>query len=810
MYVNVQNNNYGYAVATYGDYVVVSNPDFLRWSSVSASVHHAGTVDVFLYNKSTDEHDYLRTLYPVWRDMEGLLTTEVLSASFHITTESSSLVYYPEYQLAIDKDLYTSSLENAFGKSLDIYVNLLVAGIPYITQVSQTSASFVTASYSMVSVYDLNALTWTANSQSAAVFTTDDPDLNVDPNAVTGSFGWSVSINEDWLAVGSPFFSGSNGLVYLYKNLSSGNNHSWSLYQRIRPINAVTESQFGFSLKLNKAPTQWSESLIVGCGNPNAGAAYLFEFSGSAWSQSYVFHPDYTVQPLTFNSLYYAPPGTVDGTTPFLTMNSASGFGYSVGCYDGAVIIGEPTDRMFYEYSGSSLYHQGSAYIFERCADYPRGFQQVLKTYGTSTTLYNNKMGWSCDMWGTNAVVGIPKVDVESMTSCYIEGTLNQLHYCSSDLQTLINGQAMLIQKDAGSGVWGITNFYQKKKKYFSPYRDFGYDVSIADESMVVGAPMFLSDDNRQINIEITQSADTILDDLAGKAYIYNLHNLHEHFHIGNVFYRNGKIVFMTSGSAFEGLLFAPTNAYEYDLQFNSQHTILEKQVICTVSPGEFNVSTNPTAVMKDTSVLDINNNGTFDFQDADVILRYMQYKNTQILGLPGSFDWSSSIVSTDDERSYYNYLSSNTDNSTTIFYLSRSFNEWENVNTSMQTTLDLNQDFRIDIRDMNIMWKYFTNRLTQENYATFITPACHRRLFSDVLDYINGLSGKFSKPMIKSGFLDYERLSTFDKTGSFVAPMTTTIGLYDGLSLVAVAKLGTPIKITPELPINFVVKMDF
>jgi hypothetical protein len=39
---------------------------------------------------------------------------------------------------------------------------------------------------------------------------------------------------------------------------------------------------------------------------------------------------------------------------------------------------------------------------------------------------------------------------------------------------------------------------------------------------------------------------------------------------------------------------------------------------------------------------------------------------------------------------------------------------------------------------------------------------------------------------------------------------MATTIGLYDGLSLVAVAKLGTPIKITPELPINFVVKMDF
>jgi hypothetical protein len=39
---------------------------------------------------------------------------------------------------------------------------------------------------------------------------------------------------------------------------------------------------------------------------------------------------------------------------------------------------------------------------------------------------------------------------------------------------------------------------------------------------------------------------------------------------------------------------------------------------------------------------------------------------------------------------------------------------------------------------------------------------------------------------------------------------LATAIGLYDGLDLVAVAKLGSPIKITPELPINFVVKMDF
>ena len=314
------------------------------------------------------------------------------------------------------------------------------------------------------------------------------------------------------------------------------------------------------------------------------------------------------------------------------------------------------------------------------------------------------------------------------------------------------------------------------------------------------------------MNIETTQSADTALDDLTGKAYIYNLHNLRDQFHVGNVFYRNGKIIIMTSGSVFDGLFYAPVNTYtyEYDLEFKSQHTIFEKQVICTVDPGEFNVSQNPTAVMQAPSVLDVNQNGVFDYQDVDVLLSYMQYKNTSILGLPISTDWSSSIVKADDEISLLNYYKATTNNTTTPQLISESLLRWETVDKDMQTTLDLNEDFRIDIRDMNIMWKYFTHRLTQENYASFITPACHRRLFSDVMDYLNGISQKFAKPTIKSGFLDYERLTVFDKTGSYLAPMATTIGLYDGLEMVAVAKLGTPIKITPELPINFVVKMDF
>jgi hypothetical protein len=77
-------------------------------------------------------------------------------------------------------------------------------------------------------------------------------------------------------------------------------------------------------------------------------------------------------------------------------------------------------------------------------------------------------------------------------------------------------------------------------------------------------------------------------------------------------------------------------------------------------------------------------------------------------------------------------------------------------------------------------------------------------------LDYIENFTQKNDLPMIKSDFLGYDSLSATDKTGSFLAPLVTTVGLYDGLDLVAVAKLGTPVKLPKTLPINFVVKMDF
>lgn len=64
--------------------------------------------------------------------------------------------------------------------------------------------------------------------------------------------------------------------------------------------------------------------------------------------------------------------------------------------------------------------------------------------------------------------------------------------------------------------------------------------------------------------------------------------------------------------------------------------------------------------------------------------------------------------------------------------------------------------------------------------------------------------------PNVKAGFGEYERSSSLDPTGSYLAPYVTSIGLYDAeYNLVAVGKVPIKPKMAPNYPINFVVRFD-
>lgn len=635
--------------------------------------------------------------------------------------------------------------------------------------------------------------------------------LNPD-TATTNSFGTSVSINSQWLAVGSPWESGS-GAVYIYKQIGT-TQASWSLFQTLTaPSGYGYGDQFGYSLCLNKATGSYSSSLVVGSNKLSQSRVYTYDFNGTNWNQTFTLSPDYyTLYPLTF---YPTLP-----VTSALYPNFADHFGFSVASYKDTIIVGAPTDRYIYEYSGSSLYEQGAVYFFERCPNPAKGYYLAKKSYGDQKILTNNNLGFSVGIYNNYAAAGSPKINVNSSSICYLRGTLFQGNYCGEDPQNTVDGQFILFQQvtssilpDTTGKTWDIVNTYQIKKRIMEPYRDYGFSVDVSDSFVMVGAPFIISGSNRIMDVSpgtgsFTGSLDSI-GDLSGKAYIYNLKNLRPNFYVGNVFYRNGKMVIMSSGSAFDGLLLVNPNAgqYEYDVNFTSKQIIFEKQVVCAVDIGEFNVSTNPTAVVLPTASFDINNNGFFDFQDADVLLSYMKYKSTEASGHPDT-NWSASVIATntDEEISVYSMWNSLYGTGSGALFTS----SYSYINNHLFTSLDVNEDNRIDINDMLIMWKYFINRLTQKNYETYITPSSKKKFLSQVLDFLNQKAMKGVAPAINPNFFDYARLSQANPTGSYLAPYVTTIGLYDGADLVAVAKLGSPIKITPDFPMNFIVKMDF
>ena len=193
MYIDVTNNNYGIATTTYADYVAISNPDFNLYDITDETIYHTGSIDCYRHNKSLDEHILMYTLTRPYIDV--LLATETSSI---ITTETS-------FALSVDGN--TQEVQNSFGKSLDLINSQLAVGCPYFLQ--QYSGFNLTSSYSVSAVYVFELGTTSSLIQSIP-----------NSSSVSSSFGTSVAINNDWLAVGCPAENNNSGSVFIYNNTS--------------------------------------------------------------------------------------------------------------------------------------------------------------------------------------------------------------------------------------------------------------------------------------------------------------------------------------------------------------------------------------------------------------------------------------------------------------------------------------------------------------------------------------------------------------------------------------------------------------
>jgi len=343
------------------------------------------------------------------------------------------------------------------------------------------------------------------------------------------------------------------------------------------------------------------------------------------------------------------------------------------------------------------------------------------------------------------------------------------------------------------------------------PHTVFGYDVSLSDKSIIVGSPCLLLNTDRYVTESISNYTN-----IHGYSYYYNFSNLTNNYHIGNVFYRNGELVLKTSGSLFDKLM-VNDGPYQYPLpyynvKYNSQITLHENQIICEIVPGEFNVSTNPTSVYRDTFSYDINQDKKFDFQDIDLILRYMCNLNL------GNEQWWNVIIENDYETSLFNYysgLQSDIQNApisrTVTNYFSGSLltSQYSTYLNGIKSDLDIDGNGSVNINDMFILWKYFSHQLTDNIYKGLVTPKSTRSKYTDLISYLDIKTSKINPSYINDEFVNYQYSSSVDNTGSFLAPYVTTVGLYSGTDLVAIGKLGTPIKNSGDFPINILVKWD-
>lgn len=765
MSVTIKNENYGYSVATYGDYVAIGSPPSFR-NGLGFSI---GMVNVKKYDSSLDQ-------YVPYLELQKTLNLPQLDVALSDTNFDELLT---ENGVSISGDISETDivkLENEYGNALSIYKSELAIGTRFF------SCSFVSPNNlsgqnlttgSCVDIYELSSGSIYPYASITSSF-----------NDESGSFGQSVSLGENVIAIGCTKKFNNKGSVYIYQKI----NNNWTYTQTLTGSKSTVGDYFGYSLKIDPSG---SKNLIVSdYRGTGTGSVYFFESSSTGWSEVNFVNAD---QNFNYNLQYenYVPSASYP--------QSFDGFGTSVSVYGDKAVVGCPYESQYYEYTSSQqLRYRGAVYFYYKC-NLNNRWVFDKKSYGDTNTFKDNKLGYSVDIFKDYAVASAPKY-IFPFSSSFITGSLNKV-LTREDYERSFNllGQVLLFENTQSD--WTISKNIFRSKTYGVPYSVFGFDTSISDKSIVVGSPCLLADSNRTLSTDLLN-----YNNVHGYSYIYNLNTDIKDYHVGNVFYRNGLIVLKTTGSIFDNMMLKqnPLTGSYYDIKYKSNITLYENQTICRIETGEFNVSTNPTSVYKNDFDFDIDGDKNFTFNDLDLILRYISSKNSN------NQRWWEVVVDGTYEESLFNYYTGSLgqDNN---YYVSKSVTNMSEYNylVSIDSKLDINNDKMLNTNDMFILWKYFISELTENTLKPFINVKCMRSKYSDVLNYLDKSSGKYNLTHIKPEFFGYEYSSSIDTTGSYLAPYITTVGLYSGTDLVAVGKLGTPIKNSKDFPINILVKWD-
>lgn len=745
-----------------------------------------GFVEISKYSPITDEYETLHTIrkfLPL--DVAGsfLLVDSSSLDTIILNADTSSNVNGLNLELDVIDNFYYFG--DSYGISVALSSSLVVIGCPFFYYSITTGSAILTGS--CVDIYDIE--NYNSSSNKYPLYTITN---SFDSTYSNSTFGEAVSIvysdilSSSVLVVGSSTANSNLGQVYIYTQSLSGN------YLHYQTLNgSVTNGYFGGSLKIDPSG---SNRIVV--GNKSTGSAvYVYELNDTTyqWDLNDTLIEDRNLTG-SLNFIDFKP--YFPGNQP-----SGSRYGNSVSIYGDTIIVGSPDDMYYYEWSGSNvLRNRGAVYFWKKCSEETDWFL-LQKSFGNENVLESNNLGFSVSIYNDKAVATSIR-EVKTYCTNYILNTLFKRFNCNPDdsvIDTL--GQFVIYNQltSSNSSFWEIDSVFTKKKEYGYPYSNFGYSSAVYDREssiMSIGSPVFIYNPE-----QFTSSIfnNIIYDTINGYNYIYNFNDLVNNYHIGNVFYRDGKIILSNSGSIFDNLLKNRSNLSEpmYNIEYKSNIKLYEKQVLCRIEPGEFNYSTNPTSLIPNSFDFDIDNNKYFDFTDLDLILKYINYQ------VNGSYNWWKYMTFTNEEQSLFNLYSVN-------YNISSSYTSTYNtILTSNYYGFDIDGNNKVNLNDMYILWKYFNNNLNQTELFKYVEPKSTRKTLQQIVSYIEQKIGKFGGKSIKQDFFNFNYSSSVDPTGSYLAPYITTVGLYSGADLVAVAKLGMPIKNSGELPLNILVKWD-
>ena len=245
-----------------------------------------------------------------------------------------------------------------FGQSVALEGAVAVIGAPWDDGVGLDSGSAY--------VFRWNGAAWV-----------EEAKLTASDGAASDLFGESVAISGNTIAVGAWWNDGTaadTGAVYIYR----WNGSAWVEEVKLTASDASKEDYFGFSVSIS------GDSVLAGAHGkgpgPNKGAAYVFRFNGSSWSQE---------------AKLTASDGSVKDA-----------FGVSASLDGNLAVIGASQ-------GDDGEKNTGAAYIFQRAGAV---WTEELKLFASDAAT-KDLFGESVSINGNIVVVGAPRDDDKGLTS---------------------------------------------------------------------------------------------------------------------------------------------------------------------------------------------------------------------------------------------------------------------------------------------------------------------------------------------------------------------------------------------------------